>query len=697
MKFQDSARKPLDIRIAAATLSTGAPSIEHCPNNDEVDPFLFSFTKGLTHKENGLLSNPKDFCDFKAGTRDHNPSTFAKTKPHRAGFHPANLPNLDPMNIAEERARYRRWESPTAGHAYVGEGPDPHAVTMPPAPEVGSAEFAAEMAEVYEMALGRDWCVAALMATKLVDELKTQDGTAQLEAHKREIGASASEVEKAADRLTKMRWFSGTADHKHSEEIKRRRRHGEPQKAENIFRGLGEDPWDTPFLSQFMVMGSGGKTKDLRKRAKNRASGQIVYGAQRIPQKVRVARPGQDYMTGWHDWLNVQNGMNARDALPDDAVNSEFLPDAYRPIARLRDLATYVHDDQLYQAYLNAALILLDEGFAFDPGIPFHEHAKWLFPFETAKDGDTNQTPFALFGGPHLLTLVTEVSSRALKAVRLQKFSVHRRLRPEAAGALFHTVCSGYKPHGKSYGDNGDSDEITARQMLKDRIEAYTRPHDKDADASEGELHEILERVKEHNANQGKNHSKGQNGTEIAGSWLLPMAFPEGSPMHPSYGAGHATVAGACVTLLKAFFAMRDKSGDPVLLVEKGGPALVPSGGIAPDDIDIKLLSVNIPKGLTLEGELNKLMWNISNARNIAGVHYYTDYVESALLGEAITIGILREQMLSYHENEQVEMTVPLLVKRTLPASLLTGQTDIGPNDDVSAVKISNEGTLLRV
>jgi hypothetical protein len=25
-------------------------------------------------------------------------------------------------------------------------------------------------------------------------------------------------------------------------------------------------------------------------------------------------------------------------------------------------------------------------------------------------------------------------------------------------------------------------------------------------------------------------------------------------PTHPVYGAGHATVAGACVTLLKAFF-----------------------------------------------------------------------------------------------------------------------------------------------
>ena len=34
-------------------------------------------------------------------------------------------------------------------------------------------------------------------------------------------------------------------------------------------------------------------------------------------------------------------------------------PVVRRPITTLRDLATYVHDDALYQAYLNAALILL--------------------------------------------------------------------------------------------------------------------------------------------------------------------------------------------------------------------------------------------------------------------------------------------------------------------------------------------------
>ena len=49
-----------------------------------------------------------------------------------------------------------------------------------------------------------------------------------------------------------------------------------------------------------------------------------------------------------------------REAVERFEGDTEFKRDAdglkeYRPISRLRDLATYVHDDALYQAYLNAA------------------------------------------------------------------------------------------------------------------------------------------------------------------------------------------------------------------------------------------------------------------------------------------------------------------------------------------------------
>ena len=683
MKFNDPNRKPRDVRHRAADLSTETPLEDHCRNDDENTPFLFSFTKGLGHGLNGLLTSTSDFVQFAVGTEVHEPNNFAATVPYRGPFPEAVLSGID-----DYLKQFRRWESPTAGHAYVLEGPDPYAVTMPPAPEVGSAEFGAEMAEVYQMALSRDWAVAAFMDPSLVHKLKNaDDGTDVSKACKDRIKKNNGQVADAAARLSQMRWFQGVADDNQPQLLKDRRRHGKRQTPANIFRGEGEDDWNTPFLSQFMVMGSGGPSRD----PKRRASGQIQYGAQRIPQEVRVATPEQDYMTGWQEWLNVQNGMNARDAAPRPGRDPEFVEGAYRPMARMRDLATYVHDDALYQAYLNAALIMLDERFPLDPGIPYHGNAKRKFPFPGAMPGDNNRTPFALFGPPHLLTLVTEVSSRALKAVRLQKFSVHRRLRPEAAGALFHTVYSGYEPHwddaaSKPYGDSGDMDEMAAREMLAKTVAAYTFPQNPAVQGSEPVLEDILTEVRKHNDDQ--------NNGKLKNSWLLPMAFPEGSPMHPAYGAGHATVAGACVTLLKAFFAMKKKDGTPVYVVEPGEAALVPDCGTKPEDPTIDLLSVQIDNGLTLEGELNKLMWNISNGRNIAGVHYYTDYVESALLGEAITIGILREQMLAYHPDEQVEMTVPLIVPRTLPAALLSGQTQLNDTDVVSAVKINSNGSL---
>ena len=65
-----------------------------------------------------------------------------------------------------------------------------------------------------------------------------------------------------------------------------------------------------------------------------------------------------------------------------------------------------------------------------------------------------------------------------------------------------------------------------------------------------------------------------------------------------------------------------------------------------------------MPSSLTVEGELNKLASNISIGRDWAGVHYFTDYIESIRLGEQIAIGILQEQKITYSEN--FSMTVPL-------------------------------------
>ncbi|MEM7600663.1 MAG: hypothetical protein AAF357_04525 [Verrucomicrobiota bacterium] len=63
--------------------------------------------------------------------------------------------SLSPSST-EKGARVRAWESAGAGNVLDLQGPDAQAVTMPPAPRFESPELAAEIAEVYAMALTRD-------------------------------------------------------------------------------------------------------------------------------------------------------------------------------------------------------------------------------------------------------------------------------------------------------------------------------------------------------------------------------------------------------------------------------------------------------------------------------------------------------------------------------------------------------------
>jgi membrane-associated phospholipid phosphatase len=292
----------------------------------------------------------------------------------------------------------------------------------------------------------------------------------------------------------------------------------------------------------------------------------FYFGANFFSQMLRTLPSDQDFMTDYSDWLSVQNGA--------EPVAPVYDPTP-RYIRNLRDVAEWVHVDALYQAYLQACLILLGQGTRLDPGLPLY-NAK-------------AQAGFAQCGGPHILSFVTEVATRALKAVWYQKWFVHHRLRPEEYGGRVHNNLVG-----------------TARYPLH---------------------RDIL------------NSLAVQAVFKKYGSYLLPQAFPEGSPTHSSYGSGHATVAGACVTVLKAFFDETDTIKDPVV-PNADGTSLEPYEG----------------PPLTVLGELNKVAINVAFGRNGAGVHWRTDALGGMKLGETVAIGILEEQKLTY--NDKVEMTL---------------------------------------
>ena len=95
--------------------------------------------------------------------------------------------------------------------------------------------------------------------------------------------------------------------------------------------------------------------------------------------------------------------------------------------------------------------------------------------------------------------------------------------------------------------------------------------------------------------------------------------------------------------MLKALFATTDERGMalpwpdalPVVAATADGSALCDAPGRA---------------GMTIAGELNKLAANVSIGRDMAGVHYYSDYYESLRMGERIAAGMLIEQMKHYNE-----------------------------------------------
>lgn len=256
-----------------------------------------------------------------------------------------------------------------------------------------------------------------------------------------------------------------------------------------------------------------------------------------------------------------------------------------------RDLAAYTHVDVLFQAYLTAFLVAGSIGVPVNPGNPYI-HSK-------------TENGFGSFGDPDFAGTLCEVATRALNAVWYQKWMVHLRARPEATGGLVHLIKTG----------RGDKTTVKLSDIIL-----------------------------------------GSKGLQLTydkyRSWLLPQAFPEGSPTHPSYPTGHGTVGGACITVLK-FFLDGSQKIQP-LLAKVGRDVAVPSrDGLCLqryDGADAGMLDVN--------GELAKLAHNVSFGHGIhAGIHWRSDTDTSIVLGEAVALAFLRDRARIYNEPFTVKLT----------------------------------------
>ena len=229
-------------------------------------------------------------------------------------------------------------------------------------------------------------------------------------------------------------------------------------------------------------------------------------------------------------------------------------------------------------------------------------------PYSTSR----TQTGFGTLGQPNFASLVAEVATRALKSVWYQKWAVHRRLRPEAFAGHLHFAKT-----------NSNIRYPMAAGALQ-------------------KLDAVLLKIQDFN--------KVRNGY----GYFLPMAFRDGCPSHPAYGAGHATVAGACVTLLKAFyddqcpFAILPDS--TIYVPSTDGKQLLALNPITPIQPGCPYTYNDLKDTMTVGGELNKLASNVSLARNFAGVHWRSDHAASLPLGEQVAMKFLQEVVQTYNE-----------------------------------------------
>jgi len=311
----------------------------------------------------------------------------------------------------------------------------------------------------------------------------------------------------------------------------------------------------------------------------------FLYGNMDMEQKYHVEKDPTN-MLSMEGWRAVQNGE------VHESIKTEGKAYAFTG----RVTGSMVHNDPLQQFYYNAALIALQNG------IP------------EAGMGTVASTAWTTAGPPDVFASVSHVAVGALRVAWWQKFGMGMRIRPEVFAQRYELA--------RKHDDLLDQRHgVPGLAQLKANIEVASS---------------LIEAVLSDNEDR--------TGTRTA---LLAGQFPEGSPTHPSLPAGHAVVAGACVTVLKAM--LKTFEDDDCTVETKW----VADGRTAEHSIDgnslVKYAEADASK-MTVNGELNKLASNVALSRDFAGVHYRADGDGGILAGEDYAISYLKDKMKVYRE-----------------------------------------------
>ncbi len=293
-----------------------------------------------------------------------------------------------------------------------------------------------------------------------------------------------------------------------------------------------------------------------------------------------IVEEDYDASTDSAEWLSIQNG----------AVNGSTVTTDPKYAYNSRVLGSKVHNDPLYQFYYQAGLICLQNGIG-PQGFSNARSSAWTSG-----------------GGPNVLASVAHVALGALRVAWAQKWGVAMAIRPEVVAqriTLAHKQSEEFIKHVPGLKN--------IKQCCDDKMTG------------------ILDLVAAANGSDPTN-------------FLLKAQFPEMSPTHPSLCAGHAAVACACSTVLKAMLQTHNEDGSrkawPVAAVHSvDGDSLIDY-----TDADAS--------GMTVIGEINKLASNISLGRDAAGVHRRQDFSVGQIVGEKFAISYLCDVAKELSESE---------------------------------------------
>jgi hypothetical protein len=339
----------------------------------------------------------------------------------------------------------------------------------------------------------------------------------------------------------------------------------------------------------------------------------VPMGATMLEQKYKVLLPRSS-------GPGIEWGVNSAEtiSLQNGSMSGFPAPNfdtTRRYIFNGRSLAEADHNDPPFHFFYQAALILSNLGALPNPGLP-------QYP---------NQSGFNTgFGGPSVQCAIADVTGLSLKAAWYWKWIVSRKLRPEVFGLWIENIRSGAVSNPNNY---DISNVVLNNGILSDILSLFN-------------------------------------------SHTLPLCYREGSPVHPSYPSGHATLAGAGATILKIFYDT-EKPWTSLPGVSTGSLTGGLGGVVEADSTGSTLQSYTAQSygtdgnGLSIWGEINKLASNISIGRNWAGVHYRSDAIQSMLLGEQVAIKYMEDKLASYVENN-LDGTVPQITFRKFDGTFTT-------------------------